>query len=52
MKPSEFAKLGNPSCSCFRKSELEWLALDYVKARVFSKILQPLSALPWYRTSG
>lgn len=36
VKPSDFAALGNPNCSCFRKSEMEWMALDYVKALVLA----------------
>lgn len=31
-KPSYYARLGHPSCSCFRKTELESLALAYVTA--------------------
>lgn len=31
-KPSDFAKLGNPSCSRWGKSEIEWIALAYVQA--------------------
>lgn len=31
-KPSEFAALGNPSCSRWGKSEVEWIALGYVQA--------------------
>ena len=36
LKPSYFAELGIPRCSCFRKSELEWLSLDYIKALALS----------------
>ncbi len=32
MKPSDFAAMGQPSCSCWGKSELEWIALAYVRA--------------------
>lgn len=32
MKPSDFAALGNPSCSRWGKSEMEWIALAYVRA--------------------
>lgn len=31
-KPSDFAKLGSPSCSRWGKSEIEWIALAYVQA--------------------
>jgi hypothetical protein len=31
-KPSDFARLGNPSCSRWGKSEIEWIALAYVQA--------------------
>lgn len=31
-KPSDFAALGNPSCSRWGKSEFEWIALAYVQA--------------------
>jgi hypothetical protein len=31
-KPSDFAALGNPSCSKWGKSEFEWIALAYVQA--------------------
>jgi hypothetical protein len=31
-KPSQFAALGNPSCSRWGKSEIEWIALAYVQA--------------------
>jgi hypothetical protein len=31
-KPSDFAKLGQPMCSRWSKSEIEWLALAYVQA--------------------
>lgn len=30
--PSAFAKMGSPSCSCWGKSEIEWMALAYVQA--------------------
>ncbi len=30
--PSYFAALGNPSCSRWGKSEIEWIALAYVRA--------------------
>lgn len=30
--PSYFANLGQPCCSRWRKSEIEWLALAYVRA--------------------
>jgi hypothetical protein len=33
-KPSDFANLGQPMCSCWAKSEIEWLALAYVQALV------------------
>lgn len=32
MKPSDFAAMGQPCCSCWGKSELEWIALAYVRA--------------------
>lgn len=32
LKPSDFAALGNPSCSRWGKSEIEWIALAYVQA--------------------
>ena len=32
MKPSDFVKLGKPCCSCFMKSELEVLSLEYAAA--------------------
>lgn len=32
MKPSDFAAMGKPSCSCWGKSETEWVALAYVQA--------------------
>lgn len=32
LRPSDFAKLGNPSCSKWGKSEIEWIALAYVQA--------------------
>lgn len=32
MPPSEFARMGSPSCSRWGKSEMEWLALAYVQA--------------------
>ena len=32
LPPSFFAGLGNPSCSRWMKSEIEWLALAYVQA--------------------
>lgn len=31
-KPSDFANLGQPCCSIWGKSEIEWLALAYVQA--------------------
>lgn len=31
-KPSDFAAMGNPSCSRWGKSEFEWIALAYVRA--------------------
>lgn len=31
-RPSDFARLGSPSCSRWGKSEIEWLALAYVQA--------------------
>ena len=31
-KPSDFARLGQPMCSCWGKSEIEWLALAYAQA--------------------
>jgi hypothetical protein len=31
-KPSDFARLGSPSCSRWGKSEFEWIALAYVQA--------------------
>lgn len=31
-KPSDFARLGSPSCSRWGKSEIEWVALAYVQA--------------------
>lgn len=31
-KPSDFAKLGQPNCSRWGKSEIEWIALAYVQA--------------------
>ena len=36
LKPSDFVRLGKPSCSCFSKSELERLAFDYVRALVIA----------------
>jgi hypothetical protein len=30
--PSDFARLGDPSCSKWGKSEIEWIALAYVQA--------------------
>jgi hypothetical protein len=30
--PSYFAALGSPCCSCWGKSELEWIGLAYVRA--------------------
>lgn len=30
--PSYFANIGNPSCSIWGKSEIEWIALAYVRA--------------------
>lgn len=32
LPPSAFAALGNPSCSCWGKSEIEWVAHAYVRA--------------------
>jgi hypothetical protein len=32
LKPSDFANLGQPMCSRWGKSEIEWLALAYVQA--------------------
>jgi len=32
IRPSHFASLGNPSCSRWGKSEIEWIALAYVQA--------------------
>jgi len=32
LPPSAFARMGNPSCSRWGKSEIEWLALAYVQA--------------------
>lgn len=32
MPPSHFAKRGQPTCSLWGKSEIEWLALAYVQA--------------------
>lgn len=31
-KPSDFANLGQPCCSLWGKSEIEWIALAYVQA--------------------
>lgn len=31
-KPSDFANLGQPMCSRWSKSEIEWIALAYVQA--------------------
>lgn len=31
-KPSDFANLGQPCCSRWGKSEIEWIALAYVQA--------------------
>lgn len=31
-KPSDFANLGQPMCSRWGKSEIEWIALAYVQA--------------------
>ena len=32
LPPSHFASLGSPSCSRWGKSEIEWIALAYVRA--------------------
>lgn len=32
LPPSYFANMGQPCCSCWGKSELEWIALAYVQA--------------------
>jgi hypothetical protein len=32
LKPSDFARLGQPCCSRWGKSEIEWIALSYVQA--------------------
>lgn len=32
VKPSYFATLGHPNCSCWGKSEIEWIAHAYVLA--------------------
>lgn len=32
MKPSDFAARGQPCCSMWGKSEIEWIAHDYVRA--------------------
>jgi hypothetical protein len=32
LRPSDFANLGQPCCSIWGKSEIEWLALAYVQA--------------------
>lgn len=34
IKPSYFANIGQPMCSRWAKSELEWIALAYVQALV------------------
>lgn len=45
MKPSQFAAAGSPHCSLWGKSEIEWIAHDYVRALTADgDIWKPLTA--------